>query len=47
MAADDVEIRAGEDGRQSNVEADWTFELFFLCLNFALDKLYQLQVELL
>ena len=42
ITANKVEIRAGEDGRGDNLEADWTFQLLLLRLDLTLDKLKQL-----
>ena len=46
VAADEVKVSASEDGRLSNLEADWAFQLLLLCLNLAVDELKKLQVRL-
>ena len=46
IAADDVEVGAGEDGRCSDLEADRAFQLLLLRLDLAVDELEKLQVRL-
>ena len=46
VAADEVKVSACEDGRLSNLEADWAFQLLLLRLDLAVDKFEKLQVRL-